>query len=165
MRASLEDNVVGESPKKEKIFRLLESFFIFVEETSEVTDLLALFELAKASETHESYVHLLKKLTSSSNDIPGSAVGSLPTTHDHALTAASSESCKKTKEAIESKILPRFDHYNDELEALGIKVTNWTVKINIDVTIKINQLIYLNHFSLNFIYIDLFMSMIFFVWF
>ena len=74
MRASLEDNMVGESPQKEKIFRLLESFFFSAEETSEVTELYALFKLAKASHTGDSYIHLLEKLTSSSNNIPGFTV-------------------------------------------------------------------------------------------
>ena len=130
MRASLEDNMVGHSHQKEKVFRLLESFFISAEETSEVTELHALFELAKDSDTGDSYIHLLKKITSSSNDIPGFTVETLPTTHGHVLTVAFSESNRDIEEAIESKILPRFDNYNDKLEALGIKVTKILLEIN-----------------------------------
>ena len=70
------------------------------EEISEVNKLYTSFELAKASDTHESHINLLKKLTSSSNDIPGFTVGILPATYDHALTVASSKIYKKIEEAM-----------------------------------------------------------------
>ena len=62
MRASLEDNMVGESTQKEKLFRLLESYFFSAEETSEVNELYALFKLAKDSHTGDSPTMLSSRL-------------------------------------------------------------------------------------------------------
>ena len=81
-----EDTMADKYLEKERMFLLLELFFMSTEETSEVTELSNLFELARTSGSNESYVILLEKLHSTSVAIPDIIVESLPTTtHGHAL--------------------------------------------------------------------------------
>ena len=77
--------MMEKSPQKERLFRLLESFFLYEEETSEISELCDIFESARSSNTNESYIFLLEKLQSYSKDIPGFVVRNCPTAHGRVL--------------------------------------------------------------------------------
>ena len=79
---------------------MLESFFLYEEETSEISELCDIFETARSSNTNESYIFLLEKLQSYSKDIPGFVVRNCPTAHGRVLAVAFSKPNKKIKETI-----------------------------------------------------------------
>ena len=97
--------MAAEHDTKEKLFNLLESYFMSAEESSEVNELSDSFDIARASDTHESYVHLLEKLRSSSKDFPGFNIKSLPTSHGRVLMVTFPDTNKNKKETLENGIL------------------------------------------------------------